>query len=65
MEMALPSSTSPSEQALRGTAILLFILVACLLTVFGYYASICSTVVLSGFLAILFNPVVVTLGHKT
>jgi hypothetical protein len=33
-----------------------------LLTVFGYYASsICITVVLSGFLAILFDPVVVKL----
>ena len=43
-------------------AILLFILVAGLLTVFGYYASsICITVVLAGFLAILFDPVVVTL----
>jgi hypothetical protein len=29
MEMALPSSTSPSDQALRRIAILLFILVAC------------------------------------
>jgi hypothetical protein len=37
--------------------ILLFILVAGLLTVFGYYASsICITVVLAGFLAILFDP---------
>jgi predicted PurR-regulated permease PerM len=36
--------------------------VAGLLTVFGYYASsICITVVLAGFLAILFDPVVVTL----
>jgi predicted PurR-regulated permease PerM len=62
MEMALPSSTSPSDQQLRRIAILLFILVACLLTVFGYYASsICITVVLSGFLAILFDPVVVKL----
>jgi predicted PurR-regulated permease PerM len=42
--------------------ILLFILVAGLLTVFGYYASsICITVILAGFLAILFDPVVVIL----
>src|SRR5450631_2605322 len=38
------------------------ILVASLLTVFGYYASsICITVILAGFLAILFDPVVVML----
>jgi predicted PurR-regulated permease PerM len=43
-------------------AILLFILVAGLLTVFGYYASsICITVILAGCLAILFDPVVVIL----
>jgi predicted PurR-regulated permease PerM len=60
--MALPSSASPSDMLLRRIAILLFILVAGLLTVFGYYASsICITVVLAGFLAILFDPVVVTL----
>ena len=58
----LPSSASPSDMLLRRIAILLFILVAGLLTVFGYYASsICITVVLAGFLAILFDPVVVTL----
>src|ERR1022692_2558160 len=40
----------------------LFILVAGVLTVFGYYASsICITVVLAGFLAILFDPLVVLL----
>ncbi len=62
LEMALPSSASPSDMLLRRIAILLFILVAGLLTVFGYYASsICITVVLAGFLAILFDPVVVTL----
>ena len=62
VEMALPSSASPSDMLLRRIAILLFILVAGLLTVFGYYASsICITVVLAGFLAILFDPVVVTL----
>jgi len=62
MEMALPSSTSLSEKLLRQTATLLFILVVGLLTVFGYYASsICITVVLSAFLAILFDPLVVTL----
>jgi predicted PurR-regulated permease PerM len=61
-EMALPSSTSPSDKLLSRIAILLFILVAGLLTVFGYYASsICITVVLAGFLAILFDPVVVKL----
>ena len=42
--------------------ILLFILVVGLLTVFGYYASsICITVILAGFLSILFDPVVVLL----
>jgi predicted PurR-regulated permease PerM len=62
LEMAMPSSASPSDLLLRRIAILLFILVAGLLTVFGYYASsICITVVLAGFLAILFDPVVVTL----
>src|ERR1019366_3981639 len=61
-EMAPPSSTSLSEKLLRQTATLLFILVVGLLTVFGYYASsICITVVLSAFLAILFDPVVVKL----
>ena len=60
--MAPPSSTSLSEKLLRQTATLLFILVVGLLTVFGYYASsICITVVLAGFLAILFDPVVVIL----
>src|ERR1700735_391702 len=62
VEMGLPSSTSPSDLLLRRIAILLFVLVSGLLTVFGYYASsICITVVLAGFLAILFDPVVVTL----
>jgi predicted PurR-regulated permease PerM len=62
VEVALPSSTSSSDTLLRRIAILLFILVAGLLTVFGYYASsICITVVLAGFLAILFDPVVVML----
>ena len=62
VEVALPPSASPSDMLLRRIAILLFILVAGLLTVFGYYASsICITVVLAGFLAILFDPVVVTL----
>ena len=62
LEMAVPSSASPSDVLLNRIAILLFILVAGLLTVFGYYASsICITVVLAGFLAILFDPVVVTL----
>src|ERR1700719_195578 len=63
IEVVRPSSTSSSSDALlRRIAILLFILVAGLLTVFGYYASsICITVVLAGFLAILFDPVVVML----
>ena len=62
VEVALPPSASPSDMLLRRIAILLFILVAGLLTVFGYYASsICITVVLAGFLAILFDPVVVTM----
>ena len=62
LEMAPPSSTSSSDKLLSRIAILLFILVAGLLTVFGYYASsICITVVLAGFLAILFDPLVVKL----
>jgi len=62
VEMALPSSTSPSDELLRRIATLLFILVAGLLTVFCYYASsLCITVVLAAFLAILFDPVVVKL----
>ncbi len=62
VEFVMPPSTSPSEALLRRIAALLFILVAGLLTVFGYYASsICITVVLAAFLAILFDPVVVKL----
>ncbi len=62
VEMALPPSASPSDKLLRKIATLLIILVAGLLTVFGYYASsICITVVMAGFLAILFDPVVVKL----
>jgi predicted PurR-regulated permease PerM len=62
VEMVLPPSTSVSDNLLSRIAILLFVLVAGLLTLFGYYASsICITVVLAGFLAILFDPVVVTL----
>ncbi len=61
-EMASPSSISSSDKLLSRIAILLFILVTGLLTVFGYYASsICITVVLAGFLAILFDPLVVKL----
>src|SRR6202142_4747491 len=57
-----PSSASSSDKLLSRIAILLFILGAGLLTVFGYYASsICITVILAGFLAILFDPVVVIL----
>ena len=56
-EMAPPSSTSSTDRLLSRIAILLFILVAGVLTVFGYYASsICITVALAGFLAILFDP---------
>jgi predicted PurR-regulated permease PerM len=62
LETALPSSVSPSDMLLRRIATLLLILVAGLVTVFGYYASsICITVLLAGFLAILFDPLVVTL----
>ena len=62
VEMAPPSSASPSDKLLRRIETLLFILGAGLLTVFAYYASsICITVVLAGFLAILFDPVVVKL----
>jgi predicted PurR-regulated permease PerM len=62
MEMAPPSLTSTSENLLRRITTLLSILVAGLLTVFGYYASsICITVLLAGFLAILLDPLVVTL----
>jgi hypothetical protein len=62
VEIALPPSTSRSGKQLGRIATLLFILVAGLLTVFGYFASsICITVVLAGFLAILFDPVVVKL----
>jgi predicted PurR-regulated permease PerM len=62
MEIALPSSISTSDRLLRRIATLLFLLVAGMLTVFGYYASsICITVVLAAFLAILFDPLVVKL----
>jgi predicted PurR-regulated permease PerM len=62
VEMALPPSTSPSDPLLRRIATLLFILVAGMLTVFGYFASsICITVILAGFLAILVDPVVIKL----
>jgi len=62
VDLAPPSSTSSSEKLLRRIASLLFILVAGLLTVFGYYASsLCITVVLAAFLAILFDPLVVLL----
>ena len=62
LRMALPSAASQSAKLLRRIATLLLILVAGLLTVFGYYASsICITVILAGFLAILFDPLVVIL----
>ena len=55
-EMMPPLSISPSDRLLRRIATLLFLLVAGMLTVFGYYASsICITVVLAAFLAILFD----------
>ncbi len=61
-ESPLPSLSSPSERLLRRIATLLLILVAGLLTVFGYYASsICITIILAAFLAILFDPLVVQL----
>jgi hypothetical protein len=61
-EMGPPSSPSPSDLLLRRIATLLFLLVAGMLTVFGYYASsICVTVVLAAFFAILVDPVVVRL----
>ena len=53
---------SAPDNLLSKILILLFILVAGLLAVFGYYASsICITVVLAGFLAVLFDPLVVLL----
>jgi predicted PurR-regulated permease PerM len=62
LEIAPPSSTSSSDKLLSRIGTLLFILVAGLLAVFGYYASsICITVVLAGFLAILFDPLVLKL----
>ncbi len=61
-EMALPSSSLPAETPLRRIVSLLCILVAGLLIVFGYFASsICITVILAAFLAILFDPLVVQL----
>jgi predicted PurR-regulated permease PerM len=61
-EMVPLASISTSDELLRRIAALLFILVAGLLTIFGYYASsICITVILAAFLAILFDPVVVLL----
>jgi predicted PurR-regulated permease PerM len=61
-EMAPLASISTSDELLRRIAALLFILVAGSLTIFGYYASsICITVILAAFLAILFDPVVVLL----
>jgi predicted PurR-regulated permease PerM len=62
VETAGPSQTSTSEELLRRIATLLFMLVAGLLTVFAYYASsLCITVVLAAFLAILVDPLVVLL----
>ena len=62
VEMAPPIAASSSDKLLRTIATLLFVLVAGVLTVFAYYASsICITVILAGFLAILSDPVVVKL----
>ena len=62
LDTALTSSTSSSDTLLSRIAILLFILVAGVLTVFGCYASsICITVILAGFLAFLVAPLVVKL----
>jgi predicted PurR-regulated permease PerM len=62
VETALPFSPFSSDKLLSSIVTLLLILVAGLLTVFGYYASsICITVILAGSLAILFDPVVVRL----
>ncbi len=61
-EIARSSRASLCDRHLRRIATLLFVLVAGLLTVFGYYASsICITVILAAFLAILFDPLVVLL----
>jgi predicted PurR-regulated permease PerM len=61
-EEELSPSISASEKLLRRIATLLFLLVMGLTTVFGYYASsICITIILAAFLAILFDPVVVQL----
>jgi predicted PurR-regulated permease PerM len=60
VEIAAPGSGATSDGLLRRISTLLFILVAGLLTVFGYFASsICITVLLAAFLAILFDPIVV------
>ena len=62
VELAPVSATSQSDKLLRTIATLLFILVAGLLTVFAYFASsICITVVLAAFFAILFDPLAVKL----
>jgi hypothetical protein len=50
LEMALPSAASSSDMLLRRIVTLLLILVAGVLTVFGYYASsICITALLTDF----------------
>ncbi|MGB2626327.1 MAG: AI-2E family transporter, partial [Candidatus Acidiferrum sp.] len=62
VETAGSYPTSTSEGLLRRIATLLFLLVAGLLTVFAYYASsLCITVILAAFLAILVDPLVVIL----
>jgi len=62
IETGRTSPASTSEKLLRRIASLLFILVAGLLTVFAYYASsLCITVILAAFLAILCDPAVVIL----
>ena len=62
VESARPSQNSTCEELLRRIATLLFMLVAGLLTVFAYYASsLCITVALAAFLAILVDPLIVML----
>jgi predicted PurR-regulated permease PerM len=62
LEKAPRAAILTSDELLRRIATLLFILVAGLLTVFAYYASsLCITVILAAFLAILVDPLVVML----
>jgi hypothetical protein len=62
LEIVRRSPILTSKELLRRIVSLLFILVAGLLTVFAYYAcSLCITVVLAAFPAILVDPPVVIL----